>query len=54
MTTSNDKLQLPIITKDLTDAELRFLILGMANNEVTSNNAINLAQTWYDWVTGGE
>ena len=52
MTTSNDKLQLPV--KDLNDKEIRLFVLGMAVDSTYKDQALDLSREWYSWVIGKE
>ena len=47
--TDSTKIQLPVITKTLTDAEIRLHLLVLASN-FDSSTPIERAKKWYEWV----
>lgn len=48
--TESTKIQLPIITKTLTNKEIRLHLLTLATNH-SHHTALAEAKRWYEWVT---
>lgn len=47
--TDSSKIQLPTISKTLTDAEIRLHLLTLAADH-SHHNALGEAKKWYEWV----